>query len=174
MSLLSRKRRIALYRQSSSSSSLSSSSSSSSSSTASYQVDTLLPFPSSHQNTCFRFRCFTTDWTVVSNSLLSGCPQWPPNKHQKVQNNAARLVLRSPGTDTLNFIFAICTGFQSMLESNKQIYSGLCFGAIPSTGPVYRSDLLKIYTPSRQLRSSADSRVLRVPPVYTASCVFFL
>ena len=35
----------------------------------------------------------------------------------------------------------------------------LCFGAITSTGAVYLSDLLKIYTHSRQLQSSADIRI---------------
>ena len=32
------------------------------------------------------------------------------------------------------------------------------------------SDLLKIYTPSRKFRSSADSRMLCIPPVSTKSC----
>ena len=45
----------------------------------------------------------------------------------------------------------------------------LCFGAITSAGPVYLSDLLKIYTPSRQLRSSADIRILCIPSVNTKS-----
>ena len=37
---------------------------------------------------------------------------------QKVQNNAARLILKAPKTDHINLIFALCTGFQSILESN--------------------------------------------------------
>ena len=45
----------------------------------------------------------------------------------------------------------------------------LCFGAITSAGPVYLSDLLKIYTPSRQLRSSADIGILFIPSVNTKS-----
>ena len=43
----------------------------------------------------------------------------------------------------------------------------LCSGAITSTGPIYLSDLPKIYTPSRQLRSSADIRILCIPSVNT-------
>ena len=45
----------------------------------------------------------------------------------------------------------------------------LCFGAITFTGPVYLSDLLKIYTPSRQLRSSADICIMCIPAVNTKS-----
>ena len=70
--------------------------------------------------------------------------------------------------NALHIIFALCTGFQSMLESNSNFVL-FVFGAITSTGPVYLSDLLKIYTPSRQLRSSADIRILCIPPVNTKS-----
>ena len=123
----------------------------------------------------------------------------------------------------LHLIFAPCTGFQSMLESNTNcvlfvsvlslllvsstfpIYArfthslgnsdrlqtsvycafhlstlghtirikyklcSLCFGAIASTGIVYLSDLRKIYTLFRQLRSSADIRKVCIPSVITRS-----
>ena len=39
----------------------------------------------------------------------------------------------------------------------------LCIGAVTSAGPVYLSDLLNIYTPSRELHDSADSRALCIP-----------
>ena len=45
----------------------------------------------------------------------------------------------------------------------------LCFSAINSSGPQYLADLLKIYAPSRQLRSSADSCTLCIPAVHTKS-----
>ena len=45
----------------------------------------------------------------------------------------------------------------------------LCFGAVTSTGPVCLSDLLKIYTSFRQLRSSADNRILCISSVTTKS-----
>ena len=34
---------------------------------------------------------------------------------------------------------------------------------VKSDGPSYLSDLLKFYIPSRQLRSSSDTRLLRIP-----------
>ena len=85
-----------------------------------------------------------------------------------VQNNAACLILKAPKTDhitphlhTLHWL-PINATIKSKLCS-------LCFGAITSTGPVYLSDLFKIYTPSRQLRSFADIRKLCIPSVNTKS-----
>ena len=39
----------------------------------------------------------------------------------------------------------------------------LCFNAITSSTPAYFSDLLHLYSPSRPLRSSADTRPLKIP-----------
>ena len=39
----------------------------------------------------------------------------------------------------------------------------LCFNAITFTTAAYLSDLLHLYSPSRSLRSSADSRLLKIP-----------
>ena len=38
----------------------------------------------------------------------------------------------------------------------------MCFHAINGSGPTYFSELLHIYTPSRTLRSSSDSRMLKI------------
>ena len=49
------------------------------------------------------------------------CSQSLINRLQNVQNNAASsLILKAPRTDHITAIFAICTGAQSMLESNSQ------------------------------------------------------
>ena len=45
--------------------------------------------------------------------------------------------------------------------------SSLCYSSLSDSGPVYLSSVLRIYTPSRQLRSSSDSRILSVPSVKT-------
>ena len=39
----------------------------------------------------------------------------------------------------------------------------LAFKFVNNNGPSYLSDLLKFYIPSRQLRSSSDTRLLRIP-----------
>ena len=65
------------------------------------------------------------------------------------------------------------SSWHSGLDSNRyydQIkLCSLCLGAITSTGPVCLSDLLKIYTSSRQPRSSAAVRTLCIPSVSTKS-----
>ena len=102
------------------------------------------------------------------NFLLSGCPQHLLNRLQKVQNSAADLILKASKTDhitphlrTLHWL--------SVDARIKYKLCSLCFGVITSTGPVYLSDLLKIYTLSRQLRSSAEIRTLCIPSVNTKS-----
>ena len=45
--------------------------------------------------------------------------------------------------------------------------SSLCLKVLESTVPFYFSDLLHVYTPSRQLRSSPDDRLFRVPHIRT-------
>ncbi len=102
------------------------------------------------------------------NSLLSGCPQYLLNRLQKVQNNAARLILKAPKTDHITPHLRTLHWLPIDARIKYKLCS-LCFGAITSTGPVYLSDLLKIYTPSRQLRSSADIRILCIPSVNTKS-----
>ena len=43
----------------------------------------------------------------------------------------------------------------------------LCHSFFSDTAPVYLSNLLHVYSPSRQLRSSSDSRTLRIPHIKT-------
>ena len=69
------------------------------------------------------------------------------------------------GQTTLHLIFTL-----HWLPINARIkckISSRYFSAITSTGPVYLSDLFKIYTSSRQLRSSADSCIQCIPSVNT-------
>ena len=47
--------------------------------------------------------------------------------------------------------------------------ASLCFESLNGCAPTYLSDLLHLYTPSRQLRSSVDTRVFRIPSFCTKS-----
>ena len=38
----------------------------------------------------------------------------------------------------------------------------MCFSAVNGSGPAYLSELLHVYTPSRTLRSSSDTRMLEI------------
>ena len=89
------------------------------------------------------------------NSLLSGCPKHLIKKLQKVQNSAPRLVLKaSPLLQSLHWL-----PIQASIECKL---STCCHSFFSDTSPVYLSDLLHIYPPSRQLRSSSDSRTLHI------------
>ena len=78
---------------------------------------------------------------------------------QKIQNFAARLLLLAPrhhhSTSLLEKLH--------MLHISERIEYKvvcMCFNAINGSGPAYLSELLHVYTPSRALLSSSDTRVL--------------
>ena len=95
------------------------------------------------------------------NSLLAGLPQSLVGKLQSVQNCAARLVVSAPPhvhfTPILRHLHWLPVRARIFYET-----ACLCFHAITST-PAYLSDLLYLYCPSRSLRSSADTRLLKIP-----------
>ena len=102
------------------------------------------------------------------NSLLFGCPQYLLNKLQKVQNNAARLVLRVSKTDHISPHLASLHWLP--IDSWMQYkLSSLCYNCLNSTAPDYLTELLRIYKPTRQLRSSSDTSILCIPTVRTHS-----
>ena len=102
------------------------------------------------------------------NSLFSGCPRSLILRLQKVQNNAARLILRiskrehiSPHLASLHWL---------PIDSRiKYKLACICYNSLSTNSPPYLSDLLTVYTASRQLRSCSDNSVLRRPSVRTVS-----
>ena len=111
---------------------------------------------------------FVLSWLDYSNSILSGCPQYLLNRLHTVQNNEARLILKAPETDHITPHLRTLRWFPIDARI-KYKFCSLCFGAITSTALVYLSNLLKIYTPSRQLRSFADNCILCIPSINTKS-----
>ena len=100
------------------------------------------------------------------NSLLSGCPTHLLEKLQKVQNSAAQLVLKAhkqdhviPRLRTLHWL-----PIHARIEYRL---STLCHSFFSDTAPVDLSDLLCIYSPSKQLRSSSASKTLCIPHIKT-------
>ena len=97
-------------------------------------------------------------------------PPVPSKQTSKVQNNAACLILKTPKTDHITP--HLCTLHWLPVDARiKYKLCSLCFGVITSssTGHVYLSDLLKIYTPSRQLQSPVNKHILCIPSVNTKS-----
>ena len=82
------------------------------------------------------------------NSLLSGIPQ---QLIDKLQNCSARLIFKMAKLHWLPIAQRI---------DNK--ISSLCHD-VSDTAPLYLSDLLRHYVPSPSLRSSADTRIFRIP-----------
>jgi hypothetical protein len=100
------------------------------------------------------------------NSLLCGCPQYLIDRLQKIQNNAARLVVRVRKTDHVTPILKSLHWLPVSSRIQYKVMS-ICFNCLSGTSPEYLSSLLHVYTPSRELRSSSDKRKLCIPSVQT-------
>ena len=100
------------------------------------------------------------------NSLLAGLPKYQLDRLQRIQNNAARLILRSSKSE---HVTPLLRSLHWLPVSDRIDYkvSSLAFSAINDSGPTYLSELLHLYTPSRELRSSSDTRQLRIPHTRT-------
>ena len=94
------------------------------------------------------------------NSLLTGCPDNILQPLQKVQNSAARIIFkaryRQPTTPLL-----IQLHWLPVKERINYKTACFCYHIITDSAPAYLSDLVQLYTPSRSLRSSSDTRLLR-------------
>ena len=96
------------------------------------------------------------------NSLLAGLPQSLGGKLQRSQNSAARLVVHAlPHVHITPILRHL--HFLPVRARISYKTACLCFNAITSSTPACFSDLLHLYFPSRSLRSSADTRLLKIP-----------
>ena len=90
-----------------------------------------------------------------------GAPNSVIQLMQKVQNTAARLILRAPRHQK-------CTPLLQQLhwlpisERIKYKTACMCYNAITCSAPSYLTELLYLYSPSRSLRFSTDTRMLKI------------
>ena len=91
----------------------------------------------------------------------------PPDPHQGHCPWTPSVAFCGPRTP--NFHFQSISLFPGLMSEVYCSYktASLCFKSLDSSCPQYLSDLLHLYTPSRQLRSSSDTRLFRIPSVRT-------
>ena len=110
---------------------------------------------------------FVTSRLDTLNSLLIELPDCHVNKLQLIQNNAARLVMRKKRncriTPVLKELHWLPVEYRIQYKILLLVYKCLC-----DKGPVYLLQLLELYTPKINLRSSEDFQLkdTRVRKVY--------
>ena len=89
-------------------------------------------------------------------SLFSGMPQQFIEKLQKAQNCSAWLIFKTPKRTHAS---SLLTKLHWLPIAQRIEYrvSSMCYDVVSETAPPYLSDLLRLYIPSRSLRSSADT-----------------
>ena len=100
------------------------------------------------------------------NSLFHGSPMYMLERLQKVQNSAARLIFQCRKQNHISPLLMS----QHWLPINARIeykLSVICHPFFLGLSPIYLSDLLLVYTPKRNLRSSSDNRILCIPKLRT-------
>ena len=85
---------------------------------------------------------------------------------KKNQNIAARIVFKSPKHCHVSPLLR-SVHWPSVTKRIDYKLSSLCFSDIDGTGPEYLSELLSIFTPSRQVRSASDTRLFGIPTFKT-------
>jgi hypothetical protein len=96
------------------------------------------------------------------NILLAGLPQNLLDKVQLVFNRAARLIFKASQRESISPILQSLHWLPVKQRIDYKL-GVMCFNIISGTAPPYLSELVSLYTPSRPLRSSADSRIFCIP-----------
>ena len=96
------------------------------------------------------------------NCLLAGVPECLLHKLKKIQNASARLILKSSRQEHTK---PLLKSLHWLPISDRITYklSCMCYNSVTASTPQYLADLLQIYTPSRTLRSTTDTRKLKIP-----------
>ena len=93
------------------------------------------------------------------NSLLEGITKDKISKLQRVQNSAARLIVKAPKSCHITPILKELHWLPVHLRINFKI-ALFCFKALNGLAPLYIENLLTSYNPTRSLRSSGKNRLM--------------
>ena len=106
--------------------------------------------------------CFVMSRIDYCNSLLSGVNESSISTLQRIQNNAARLILKKKKTD---HIFPLLAQLHWLPIAKRIQYKldTICYKCLSNAAPDYLTSLLNIYKPSRTLRSASDPLTLQTP-----------
>ena len=104
--------------------------------------------------------------SILNWTITFSVPQYLLHRLQRVQNAAARLTVKASNSDHTTLILHSLHWLPVAARIEYKV-SSLCYSSLSDSGPEYLSKVLRIYTPSRQLRSSSDNRILCVPSVKT-------
>lgn len=96
------------------------------------------------------------------NSLLSGLPASSILRLQRIQNSAARLILKKKRTDHVTPLLQALHWLPVSQRISFKL-SLLSYKCLHKSAPLYLCDQLHLYTPSRSLRSSSDTHLFRIP-----------
>ena len=96
------------------------------------------------------------------NSLLSGSQKHLVHKLQKVKNCAARLVFKARKHKHIKPLLQKLHWLPIVSRIQDKVAT-VCYNSFTESYPVYLSELLTVYHPSRQLRSISDTRTFRIP-----------
>ena len=110
-------------------------------------------------------------------SVLSFCPAWTAATAYSLAVHSFsltacrkfRLICRSRKLGHVQPILQSLHWLPTRAWTQCKI-SALCFNVITGTRPPYLSELIHLYTPSRDLRSSADTRFLKIPLSNSKAC----
>ena len=96
------------------------------------------------------------------NSLLSGSTEHLLDKLQKGQSSAARLVFKARKHEHMKPLLQKLHWLPVVSRIQYKVAT-LCYNSFTESYPIYLSELLTVYHPSRQLRSISDTRTFRIP-----------
>ena len=93
------------------------------------------------------------------NSLFFSSPMYALEKFQKVHNSAARLIFQCCKQNHIsNLLMSLhWLPINARIEYNLSV---ICHSFFLGLSPIYLSDLLLVYTPKRNVRSSSDNIIL--------------